>query len=112
MASVMAHVVGLGMAQYAASKCAVVGLTRSAALEAAARGVCVNAVAPGTIETPLNVALAGSVEAMRERWVGSYPMGRLGQPDEVADAVLWLLGDTSSFVTGKTILIEGGMSLR
>lgn len=112
MASVMAQVVGHAMIHYAASKCAVAGLTRGAALEAAAHGVRVNAVAPGTIETPLNVALAGSVEKMRERWVGSYPMGRLGQPHEVADAVLWLLGDSSSFVTGQMILIDGGMSLR
>lgn len=111
-ASTLAQLASLGAIQYAASKHAVVGLTRNAALEAAGRGVRVNAVAPGTIETPLNLALAGGESAMRERWTPAYPMGRLGQPEEVGDVVVWLLGEQSSFVTGQIIFIEGGMMLR
>jgi NAD(P)-dependent dehydrogenase (short-subunit alcohol dehydrogenase family) len=111
-ASIMAQLAAAGAAQYVASKSAILGLTRTAALEAAPHGVRVNAVAPGTVETPLNVELAGGVEQMRARWGPAYPMGRLGQPEEVAEAVIWLLGGRASFVTGQALYVEGGMLLR
>lgn len=112
LASAWANVTSAGSIHYTASKHAVVGLTKTAALEAAPRGVRVNAVAPGAIETPMNVQLAGGVEAMRARWTGQYPMGRLGQPEEVADAILWLCSPASSFITGQTIYLDGGLMLR
>lgn len=112
MASIMSQVASAGALQYVTSKAAVLGLTRTAALEAAPRGVRVNAVAPGTVETPLNITLAGGVEQMRARWGAAYPLGRLGQPEDVAEAVLWLLSDRASFVTGQTLFVEGGMLLR
>lgn len=112
MSSILGQLASVGAVQYTTSKHAVIGLTRNAALEAAPRGVRVNAVAPGTIETPLNVALAGSMEAARDRWASAYPIGRLGQPQEIADVVSWLLGPHASFVTGQVIYAEGGMMLR
>jgi NAD(P)-dependent dehydrogenase (short-subunit alcohol dehydrogenase family) len=112
MASIMAFATGPGSIHYTAAKHAVVGLTKAAAIEAAARGVRVNAVAPGTIETPLTVALAGSAEAVRDRYTPAYPMGRLGKPKEVADAVVWLCSDQASFVTGHTLVVDGGYLLR
>ncbi|MEP9386042.1 SDR family NAD(P)-dependent oxidoreductase [Mesorhizobium sp. KR9-304] len=112
MASIMGFSTGPGAAHYTASKHAVIGLTKAAAFEAAPRGVRVNAVAPGTIETPMNVALAGNEKAMRDRYTPAYPIGRLGRPREVAEAVLWLAGSASSFVTGHTLVLDGGYLLR
>jgi NAD(P)-dependent dehydrogenase (short-subunit alcohol dehydrogenase family) len=112
MASIIGGVVFPGAAQYAASKSAVGGLTRAAAIEAAPRGIRVNAIAPGTIETPLNVKLAGGVQEMRDRYTAGYPVGRLGLPEEIADAVLWLSGSASTFVYGHTLAVDGGYLLR
>ncbi len=112
MASIMGLATGPGALHYTVSKHAVIGMTKAAAFEAAPRGVRVNAVAPGTVETPLNVMLAGSEEAMRERYTPSYPIGRLGRPDEIAEAVVWLSGGASSFVTGHTLVLDGGYLLR
>jgi NAD(P)-dependent dehydrogenase (short-subunit alcohol dehydrogenase family) len=97
---------------YTASKHAVVGLTRSAAYEAAPRGIRINAVAPGTVETPLNIAIAGSETEMRARYTPACPIGRLGRPEEIAEAILWLCEERASFVTGHTLVLDGGMLLR
>lgn len=93
---------------YTASKCAVIGLTRTAALELAPRGIRVNAVCPGTIDTPINEGPMAEVELALAKHV--HPLGRLGQPEEVAALFHFLASDESSFITGIAIPIDGGLS--
>ncbi|MEV0257030.1 SDR family NAD(P)-dependent oxidoreductase [Streptomyces sp. NPDC050732] len=97
-----------GSPAYSAAKHAVVGLTKSAAVEYAARGVRVNAVAPGFIDTPL---LKGD-EAQRRQLIALHPQGRLGTADEVADLTLFLLSDRASFINGSYHLVDGGYAAR
>ncbi len=87
---------------YIAAKHGVVGLTRAAALEYGRQGIRVNAVCPGTIDTPL------LAPGNAERFAKLHPIGRIGQPDEVAQAVLWLCSGTASFVTGHAMAVDGG----
>jgi NAD(P)-dependent dehydrogenase (short-subunit alcohol dehydrogenase family) len=96
-----------GIAAYVASKFAVVGLTKSVALECAEAGVRINAVAPGGTETPnfLRV-MNGDAHAMD----AIVPMGRIGQPEEVARAVAWLMSDAAGYVTGTVLSVDGGLS--
>ena len=97
-------------AAYAASKHAVVGLTRTAALEVARSGVRVNAVCPGFVDTPMvagGLASLGQTRAQVERRI---PAGRLGLADEVAQAVLYLCSDAAAYVTGQTLVIDGGLA--
>lgn len=94
-------------AAYNASKAAVIHLTRSLAGEWAARGVRVNAVAPGYTATPLTKRGLETPE-WRDTWLGTTPMGRLAEPSEIAPAVVFLASDASSFITGETIVIDGG----
>jgi len=96
-----------GIAAYVASKFAVVGLTKSVALECAGAGIRINAVAPGGTETPnfLRV-MDGDAHAMD----AMVPMARIGQPDEVARAVVWLMSDAASYVTGSVLSVDGGLS--
>jgi len=100
------------MAPYCASKHAILGLTRTAALENARTGIRVNAVCPGSIDTPMlqgHMALGPEVEqAIR----ASQPGGRLGTPEEIAEAVVWLCSDRASFVTGHAMLVDGGAVAR
>jgi NAD(P)-dependent dehydrogenase (short-subunit alcohol dehydrogenase family) len=98
-----------GMAAYSASKHGVLGLTKSAALEVARGGIRVNAVCPGGIRTPMLRAFAGSDEAI-EAMGKTSPMRRLGEPEEVAAAIVWLLSDQASFLTGATIEPDGGVA--
>jgi NAD(P)-dependent dehydrogenase (short-subunit alcohol dehydrogenase family) len=93
---------------YTASKHGIVGLTRSAALEYAKRGIRVNAVCPGVIQTPMVDRVFGEQPDMKERLAAGEPVGRLGRPEEIAGAVLWLCSDQASFVTGQAIAVDGG----
>lgn len=92
---------------YVAGKHGVVGLTRHAALRHARAGIRVNAVCPGVIETPMTDSIAANPE-IRKIMENMTPMGRMGQPEEIASAVLWLCSDQASFVTGHAMVIDGG----
>jgi NAD(P)-dependent dehydrogenase (short-subunit alcohol dehydrogenase family) len=98
---------------YHAAKHGVIGLTKSAALEYAARGIRINAVCPGLIQTPMSdqMVAAGQGEALKAM-EKSVPMGRVGRPEEIADAVLWLCSDAASYVTGQSISVDGGFIMR
>jgi len=103
-----AGLVGLvGNAAYVASKHGVVGLTRTAALEYAKQGIRVNCVCPGYIQTPMTAPGIQDPDGMA-RMIASEPVGRIGNPEEVAEAVVWLCSDAASFVTGHTMAIDGG----
>ena len=108
----LSSVVGLrgnaGQVNYAASKAGVVGMTKSLAKELASRGVTVNAVAPGFIETDMTAALP---EAARTAAQGSIPMNRLGGPEDVAKAAAFLAGDGAAYITGQVLAVDGGMSM-
>lgn len=100
---------------YTASKHAVLGLTKTAALEYAAEGIRVNAVCPGFIETPMVMergVAAGTDPAAYDRIARLHPMNRLGRPEEIADVVVWLCSAESSFVTGQCIAVDGGYTTR
>ena len=99
-----------GHAPYVASKHAVLGLTKTAALEYAKQGIRVNAVCPGAIETPLLDNFTGGDSGTREYMESLHPIGRLGQPHEIADAVVWLCSDDASFVLGQGITVDGGFT--
>jgi NAD(P)-dependent dehydrogenase (short-subunit alcohol dehydrogenase family) len=111
-ASNLAHVGYPNLSLYVMAKSAVVGLTRAAALEYAREGIRVNAVSPGPIETELAARVFGSLDAYREELAPRQPMGRVGKPDEVAQAILWLASDASSLVTGQSLLVDGGFTLQ
>lgn len=99
-----------GVAIYAASKHGVVGLTKSAALDLAKSGIRVNAVAPGPIETGLLHRMVGDAIPM-DAIASQVPMGRIAQPEEVAEGILWLCSDGASYVTGHTLAIDGGFTV-
>jgi len=98
---------------YHAAKHGVIGFTKSAALEYAARGIRINAVCPGLIQTPMSdqMVAAGQGEALKAM-EKSIPMGRVGRPEEIANAVLWLCSDAASYVTGQSISVDGGFIMR
>lgn len=93
----------------AAAKAAVAGLTRSAAATYAGRGVRVNCIAPGLVDTPMSERITSNEKA-RERSAAMHPLGRIGTPSDIAPIVEWLLGDESSWVTGQVIGVDGGLA--
>src|SRR5690606_34987444 len=97
-----------GVGAYVASKHGIIGLTRAAALEYARDNIRVNAILPGTIHTPLIDSFTGGDERILAQFAEGEPVGRLGSPEEVANAVVWLCSDAASFVTGATLSVDGG----
>jgi 3-oxoacyl-[acyl-carrier protein] reductase len=97
-----------GQANYAAAKAGLVGMSKSLAQEVASRGITVNVVAPGFVDTAMTEALS---EAQKGRIVGQIPLGRVGQPGDVAGAVVYLASDEAGWVTGATLHVNGGMAM-
>ena len=97
---------------YSASKHAVLGLTKSAALEYSKSGIRINAVAPGAVETDMAKRVVGDNKQFLETIKSMHPIGRIADPEEIANAVVWLLSDKASFVLGHTLFIDGGMVSR
>ena len=95
-----------GQANYAASKAGLIALTKSTAKELASRGITVNAVGPGFIATEMTADLSAKV---KEDIAASIPLGRLGQPEDVAPAITFLASDAAGYITGQTLLVDGGM---
>src|SRR5436190_16840412 len=99
-----------GSGAYNASKHGVVGLTKTAALEYAKVGVRVNAVCPGAIDTPMMGRITSHRPQRAERMAAAEPVGRLGRPEEIAEAVVWLCSEAVSFVTGQAMAVDGGIT--
>jgi NAD(P)-dependent dehydrogenase (short-subunit alcohol dehydrogenase family) len=99
-----------GLAAYDATKFGIVGLTKSAALDYAARGVRVNVICPGTFDTPMVRKQVDAGDLDLEENLKSLPMRRIGDPDEIASVVLWLCSDGSSFITGVALPVDGGFT--
>jgi 3-oxoacyl-[acyl-carrier protein] reductase len=106
ISSVVGQMGNAGQANYAASKAGLIGFCKSMAREVASRGITVNVVAPGLIETDMTKALTG---ASREDWAERIPLGRLGRPEDVAHAVCFLASDEASYITGHVLAVNGGM---
>ncbi|MFQ6608137.1 MAG: 3-oxoacyl-[acyl-carrier-protein] reductase [Fidelibacterota bacterium] len=95
-----------GQSNYAASKAGIIGLTKSAAKELASRNICVNAIAPGYIETEMTAKLT---ESVREKLLKQIPIGKIGQPEDVAQVALFLASDKAGYITGEVISVNGGL---
>jgi 3-oxoacyl-[acyl-carrier protein] reductase len=106
--SVVGRTGNAGQANYAASKAGVIGLTKSLAKELAGRGVCVNAVAPGFVETDMTAGLEGKA---RDELVARIPLGRTGAAEDVAAAVDFLCGPGAAYITGQILVVDGGLTL-
>lgn len=106
ISSVVGVLGNAGQANYVAAKAGVIGLTKSSAKELASRGIMVNCVAPGFIDTEMTQVLA---DDLRDHMLGSIPLARLGRPEEIANVVLFLASDASSYMTGQTLHVDGGM---
>jgi len=100
-----------GQAAYTAAKHGVVGLTKAAALDYASANLRINAVCPGIIDTAMMQRFTGDSARGRERVIGQEPVGRMGTPEEIASAVLWLCSDAAAFVVGHALVIDGGQTV-
>ncbi len=106
ISSVVAQIGNIGQSNYAASKAGILGFTKSIAREVAGRGITVNAVSPGFISTEMTEALP---EKVKDTFLAQIPMGRIGTPEEVAEAVYWLASSGATYVTGQVIHVNGGL---
>ncbi len=108
-----AGIVGFaGLPAYVASKHGVVGLTRSAALECAPKGVRVNAVCPGSTRTPMLEGFMGGDAKVERMMTASVPLGRLATPEEIAAAIVWLCTDDASYMVGHALVVDGGSTVQ
>jgi NAD(P)-dependent dehydrogenase (short-subunit alcohol dehydrogenase family) len=110
VSSIVGHIAFPGASVYTASKHAVIGLTRAAALEHAKTGIRINVVSPGAVATDMMDRFVGGSEEMKAGFAAMHPMGRVAQPAEVAQTVLFLCSDAASFITGQSIVVDGGFT--
>ena len=106
--SVVGQAGNAGRVNYAASKAGLIGMTKALALEVASRGITVNAVAPGLIDTDMTKGISAGAQ---EEWAAKIPLKRLGTPDDIATAVTFLASDEASYITGQVLAVNGGMYL-
>ncbi|MBN8844433.1 MAG: SDR family oxidoreductase [Sphingomonadales bacterium] len=110
--SVMSSFGEAGMTAYSASKHAVLGMTKSVAAEAGAFGITVNCIQPGAIDTPMTAPAFTAMPEFRQRWIDKAALGRLGQPDDIADVAAFLASDEARFMSGHGIFVDGGATQR
>jgi 3-oxoacyl-[acyl-carrier protein] reductase len=106
MASVVGQAGAVGQANYSASKAGLIGLTKTLAQEMASRNITVNAIAPGYIQTDMTAVLPEEVKA---KILASVPLGRIGKPDDIANAIKFLVSEDAGYITGHVLAINGGM---
>ncbi|MBR5625966.1 MAG: 3-oxoacyl-[Alphaproteobacteria bacterium] len=106
MSSIIGAIGGAGQANYAASKGAIIAMTKSIAAEVASRGITANAIAPGFIKTPMTDVLS---DDLKKNYLSQIPAGRFGEPEDIANACVFLASDEASYINGQTLHINGGM---
>ncbi len=112
MSSALSEVAQYNMPAYVASKFAVNGLSKSAALDYAPHNIRVNALSPGLVETDMMKQQFDANDGMRDMFIGLEPVGRMGEPEEIAEAALWLCSDRSSYATGSNMVVDGGYLIK